>query len=384
MYAVPYVLLIIIFGGLAFYGQTQDKSAKKLMALGAMALLFLFFGFRGFICDDWQIYYPGFKEVEADDITFAVYGIGKGLDWHMEPGFTLLMYLCKCIFNDYFFFQAVCSLINVALLNNFLRNRIDDIPFGIVLFICFGGYGMMTNMMRNSIAILIFANAITYIEQRKPLPYFALILVAFTFHTTALIYFPLYFFAHFKLNKWIYLGIFIALNVIFLAHISIIGNIISMVIGDGDSRVSGMTDAYTSGDLAEAKGISIGYLERVLTGSLIFCYYDKLIAMRKENKIFINLFVMYLLATFILADFQVLSERMGNLFIVSYWILWSDLTHAFSISNNRRLFIAFITLYCIMKMVGLTNLVTSEYDNVLFGAKSYEQRLYIHNRTGDK
>ena len=157
-----------------------------------------------------------------------------------------------------------------------------------------------------------------------------------------------------------------------------------MVIGDGDSRVSGMTDAYTSGDLAEAKGISIGYLERLLTGSLIFCYYDKLIAMRKENKIFINLFVMYLLATFILADFQVLSERMGNLFIVSYWILWSDLTHAFSISNNRRLFIAFITLYCMMKMVGLTNLVTSEYDNVLFGAKSYEQRLYIHNRTGDK
>jgi hypothetical protein len=32
-------------------------------------------------------------------------------------------------------------------------------------------------------------------------------------------------------------------------------------------------------------------------------------------------------------------------------------------------------------MVGFTNLRTSEYDNILFGIKSYQERLYIHHRS---
>lgn len=52
----------------------------------------------------------------------------------------------------------------------------------------------------------------------------------------------------------------------------------------------------------------------------------------------------------------------------------------FFILNNRRLFLIFIGIYFILKMIGTTNMITSEYDNVLFGAKSYEERLYLHNR----
>jgi hypothetical protein len=37
-----------------------------------------------------------------------------------------------------------------------------------------------------------------------------------------------------------------------------------------------------------------------------------------------------------------------------------------------------------LKMIGHTNVITSQYDNVLFGAKSYEERLYIHNRYGEQ
>ena len=31
----------------------------------------------------------------------------------------------------------------------------------------------------------------------------------------------------------------------------------------------------------------------------------------------------------------------------------------------------------------MTNIITSDYDNVLFGAKSYQERLIIHHRSGD-
>ena len=139
-----------------------------------------------------------------------------------------------------------------------------------------------------------------------------------------------------------------------------------------------MVDSYT--DSAEFQLLTIGYLERLFSGILIFCYYDKLLSIRNENKIFINSFIAFIFMSFILSEFQVVSLRMAGLFIFSYWVLWGDLIKCFSIVNNRKLFMAFIGIYCSLKIIGSTNMITSEYDNILFGAKSYEERLYLHNR----
>ena len=87
--------------------------------------------------------------------------------------------------------------------------------------------------------------------------------------------------------------------------------------------------------------------------------------------------------TFFLKEFFILSVRMSTLFITAYWILWADLVKCFHFKNNRLLFIAFITIYCTLKMIGMTNIITSDYDNVLFGTKSYQERLIIHHRSGD-
>ena len=81
-----------------------------------------------------------------------------------------------------------------------------------------------------------------------------------------------------------------------------------------------------------------------------------------------------------LSEFGTMSLRMSYLFMFSYWILWNDLIKCFFYENNRKLFLSFIGLYCVLKMIISTDMVTSKYDNVLFGIKSYEERLYIHNR----
>ena len=71
---------------------------------------------------------------------------------------------------------------------------------------------------------------------------------------------------------------------------------------------------------------------------------------------------------------------MSYLFMFAYWILWYDLVKCFAIESNRKLFLGFMFIYLSLKTVGLSNLITAEYDNVLFGIKTYEERLYIHNR----
>lgn len=336
-----------------------------------------FFGFRGYTCDDWIAYYPAFQSCSIEDINITLY-YDSGAKWLFEPGFTVLMLLCKSIFNDFHFFTLICTCINTILLFRFLKKYTVSIPFGMMMYLCFGGYGMNTNMMRNSIAILIFINAIEYIEKRQIVRYFLMCTLALSFHISSFIYFPLYFFINRKCNKWIYASIFIICNIIFLLQIPVFVTAFSLFTNTDAGKLSLMVDSYT--DSAEFQLLTIGYLERLFSGILIFCYYDKLLSIRNENKIFINSFIAFIFMSFILSEFQVVSLRMAGLFIFSYWVLWGDLIKCFSIVNNRKLFMAFIGIYCSLKIIGSTNMITSEYDNILFGAKSYEERLYLHNR----
>lgn len=383
IYSLPYILIIVILGVLAFYHHSQeDEDVKKNINFVCMGIIIFFFGFRGFICDDWITYYPAFQKCDWDSININLFDSRRE---YFEPGFMLLMNICKSIYDDFQFLVFVCTCINTALLYRFLKKRISCIPLGFLLYLCFGGYLMNTNLMRNSIAILVFINSLEFIEERRPLPYFLLCLLALSFHVSAILYFPLYFFFHMKCNKWLYLAIFVAGNIIFLMRIPILLTLISHFIGGAGERLQMMIESYTEGDYGEmASTISIGYLERLLTGILIFCYYEKLSDIRQENGVFINAFIGYFVMTFFLSEFLILSQRLAGLFTFAYWILWYDLVKCFAIENNKRLFMAFLTLYCMMKMVGLTNMKTSEYDNVLFGAKSYEERLFIHEQNDNK
>lgn len=385
IYTIPYlILLLFLFSVAVYYEQTEDDDIRNKINYGCLMLMLVFFGFRGFVFDDWQIYYILFQDCSFEDVWYNVYTY-KNARWTCEPGFTLLMATCKGLFDSYYFFNFVCTVIVTVLLFNFFKQqKFNNFPFALILYLCFGGIIMSVNLMRNSIAIMIFINAIKYIEERRPVPYFLLCLLAISFHLSALMYLPLYFFLHRRFSKWVFAGIFLAGNFVFLTHTSIFLNVMSLFIGTDSGRLSEMLKDYTSGTLGTAAGISIGYLERLFTSFLVFCYYDKLSTVRKNNTLFINSFILYFAMTFFFSEFKEASVRMSYLFIFAYWILWKDLIVCFSVENNRKLYISFLFTYCMLKMMGHTDVVTSQYDNVLFGAKSYEERLYIHNRYGEQ
>lgn len=381
MFSLPYILLIIFLGIcslLSYSGKTDDNTRKDITYI-CIAVIIFFYGFRGFIHDDWINYYPAFQRCSWDNININLFNIQRG--WNFEPGFTFLMCLCKGVIDSYNFFVFVCICINTALLVYFFRNRTKYLPFAFALYLVFGGHIMNANLMRNSISLLVFINALGYLRERRALPYFLMCLLALSFHISSVIFFPLYFFFHKKCNKWLYIILFIIGNLIFLLHIPVFMSIISIIIGGAGERLTYMIEAYSEGKMSElTTTISIGYLERLITGTLILCYYDRLVEIREENRVFINAFIGYFIMFFYLSEFQVISQRMSTLFIFAYWILWYDLPKCFSIGNNRRLFLAFLSVYCVLKVIGTTNFPTAEYDNILLGAKSYEERLFIHQK----
>lgn len=376
IYSIPYVLLILFFGISAFYfNSAEDETSKNKITIASLVVFFIFFGFRGFIFSDWISYYPYFNNCDIDDVIHFEFGNPD----YMEPGFTLLCVICHAIFDDFQFFVFVSTLIETILLYRFINKRIDNLPLALAIFLVFEGFMIVVNLMRNAISILVFLNALDFLKNRKPIPYFACCILALSFHYSAILYFPLYFFFHRGYNKWIFLGIFIACNVVFLSRISIFLKIITML-GIGGELLENKIEAYT--EMGSGFGISIGYLERLMTGFLVFCYYNKLKEIREENTIFINALLAYFIAFFLFSEFSEISKRISTLFAFSYWILWIDLIKCFSIENNKKLFIGFLSIYCLMKVVGITKLPDMEYENVLLGNTStYEQRLFIHNKT---
>lgn len=372
----PYIILITIFCFFAFiFERTEDNNLKKNIQYCSIGLFLIFFGLRGFILSDWINYYDYFYNCDLSYIF--EWSITQGVT---EPGFTLLCLIVKYIWEDFHFFVFICCIIDTSLLLRFFNKRIQNISLALAIYICFEGLLISTNFMRNSIAILLFLNAIDYIEQRDAKKYFLFIAIAISFHVSALLYVPLYFFLHKKCNKWVYLTILIICNIVFIGKISLVSTTLN-ILGIDDSlsmKVRAYTEIYD-----KSTKISIGYLERLFTGFLIFCYYNKLTEVRKENVLFINAAIAYFMSFFLLSEFEVLSKRLCALFAFGYWILWMDLIKCFAIENNKKLFAAFIGLYCILKIGSSTMLPDFKYENLLFGIQSYQERLYYHNRTFD-
>jgi hypothetical protein len=361
-----------------YHRNISDEAVRNRISVMCVIVFIVFFGFRGFVFEDWMGYYPEYEKCTLDNIALF-----PSKEFPFEGGFTLLMVICKSIVHSFHFLVLICCLIDTFLLVRFFRERISNLPLGFMLYLCMGGLIMSTNLMRNSISILIFINALKYIEQRRPLPFFTLCFIALTFHMSSLFYFPMYFILHRNINKWVYLGVFIIGNLILLLHIPILMALLSKV-GNLTDIMNAKVDSYTnfSGDISFK--ISIGYLERLMTGALIFCYYDRLKELREENIVFINSILLYFIMFFVFSEFDEISKRLSNLFLYAYWILWYDIIKCFAISNNRRLFIGILSIYCILKVMGTAQLPDAQYDNILFGAKSYEERLYIINRSSNE
>lgn len=376
IYSLPYISLIAFFGILAiFYDRTTSVTIRNNILLSCVMVLVVFFGFRGFCFYDWNSYYPAFHKY---DLAYLV--ASPITDWPFEPSFSLLMTLCGAIYKNYHFFTLVCTLIHVSLILLFLRRHKTNAPLFFMIFLSMNGLGMLTDLMRNSISILIFINSIDLIRQRKMLPYMLCCLLGMTFHLSSILYIPLYFFLHRPLNKWWFLAIFAGGNIIYLLNISVFGIIVSFIAGFISPELQLRIDTYM--DFLPNLGfkLSIGYLERLLTGILVFIYFDKLKEIRKENVIFINCIILYLAFFFFFSEFKVIGQRFATLFSVGYWMLWMDLIPCFKYKNNQQLFAAFLAIYCIFKIYGSTDDVISRYDNVLFGSESYHVRQNIYNR----
>lgn len=377
-YSIPYLSILIYFGASAFlFEHTENRAKQQHIVLLSILVLYVFFAFRGYVYSDWTSYAELLRDVEWDDVFRITDPHQKAVV--REPGFTILCVLCKSITSEFAFLVIVITTIDTALFCHFLKQwDIRNLPFVFMLFITFDGISIMFNLYRNQIAIFIFLNSLTYLIQRKPLPYFGLCLLALSFHLSSIVYFPLYFFLDKKINKWLFLGLSLGFIAFYFAKISVVMSFVKLFGADG---ALGEKAAFYTEALTSSRAFSLtGTIEKVGLTALIFLYYKELTEL-KNRHIIINCVLIYFFFYYVFAEFQDLSSRLATLFEFSYWIIWIDLVSVLLLRNNKKLLAGTLFLYCFYINLMAYNQPIQQYDNLLFGGMSQQERLRIMNRT---
>jgi hypothetical protein len=375
IYSLPYAALVVFYMLIAYsYRYISDKN---IVILFCAFIYIIFFGMRGLVGDDWTVYCPLYRDYPA---AFSV--VKPVADWFhggYEPGFMLLLATVRFFSPDYQMFVFVQAAINCILLFNFLRRYADNPVQSLVIFICMGGFTLQTDLMRNSLSLLVFVNSIQFIEERKPLKYFASVTVSLLFHSSSIFFFPLYFLLYRKCPKYVFGLILLVGNIVFISNLHLVTPLLHFMVEHLGGKYQTLAEIYVGNEFAGNYGLTVGYLERLLTSVLIFVYYKKLIQRKDSNILFINSFLIYFILVFLFSEIAVLSRRSGMLFIFSYWVLWGELLHVMKLRNNRFLFHLFIQVYCIIKIIGLSSHPIWDYDNALTGTGSYEERTHTRN-----
>jgi len=243
------------------------------------------------------------------------------------------------------------------------------------------GFILEVNLLRNIKSVLLFLISLRYIENRKFFKFLILNLLGILFHWSAIIYLPLYFFLHKKVDLRVYFFIFILGNVIYLLQIQYVKPIVIFIASLMGKVAIGKAEGYMASTIFGAQyGITLGYLERVATSLLIMFYYNKLISKSKSNILFINSFFIFFIVYFFFSEISIIVNRVGILFFFSYWILWPQIINI-SEKLTKYLLFFFMAIYLNMRIVSMTNNVLYKYDNIMFkNCQSYQERLKVYEK----
>ena len=136
---------------------------------------------------------------------------------YLEPGFTLLAVLCKKIFGSQRGILTIISaFITITIFVFTIARSKENFAISVMLFIFIGCFTGMFNGVRQYLATAIMFAGHRFIINKKPIKWLLVVLLASTFHVTAILMFFVYFVANLNCNwKLVIMYLFIAIILLF-------------------------------------------------------------------------------------------------------------------------------------------------------------------------
>lgn len=294
---------------------------------------------------DWESYYLFYTyHIDSDEIFIG----------NMEPGFTI-MNSFNSFFKNYtvqLTSVAICSIIPIALC---IRNYSVYPCFSLFIWFCISFAGIFS--VRQNIAIAIFVLSWKFIEQKNLKKFILCILLASTFHVSALITLPVYYIWHKKIT--------LKTNIIIVIVFSFISFILGEMISKamlliGGEYIRTKLEFYLNN--ADENFNSSYSMHQVLYRGIInrsFVFFPLILLLNRKRLIdkrvnaFLNLytysFILFLLVT-------PLSMALGRLCMFTDIVQLFIIPYIFNLKFNRfsRLYIIlFLILYFLFRFNGI-------------------------------
>ena len=283
-----------------------------------------------------------------------------------EKGYSLYTVILKTIFPNYLFLQFISAFLDYIVLHYFFKEYVPKY-YGLAwaIYLIFQGYVFEIIIIRNTKSIMLFLLSIKYIGNKKPLKYFALNILGFLFHSSAILYFPIYFLCQIKRKPKVELIIFLIGNIFYLLQIKWITEILlNLPILPG--RLQSMLNIYLSSEkFSSAYGLTIGYLGRTASFIILYHYSFEFIKEDKNKLIFWYLFLVYIYVYLYFSEMMIILERVPNLFVCSYWVLYPYFYGKIN-KEKKYIFILCLLFYGSLKMISLFNVKSSYFETFLF------------------
>lgn len=187
--------------------------------------------------------------------------------YHTEWLFLAFNQLMSFVTINRYIFIFTLTLIIYTLLFFSIKQYCDDYPFAVILFLGLWFFFTFT-YLRQVTAATIGWLAIRYAIERKPIPFFAIVLLAYGFHNSAIVLAPLYFVPQKKFSQ-----AFVLIGLVACLAIGM-SNILGGLMGAADAFTDAARIEQNINTLEEGTFRFAYFIEAVFFISLILWQYD--------------------------------------------------------------------------------------------------------------
>lgn len=169
----------------------HSRSAKLFFIIASMILIAIA-GFRYGVGTDYFAYYNNY-EIYAEEFFTSIKNFN-------EPGFKLICWCVQKFGGNGFTVILISAFLTISLCMKTIYEFADDLAGTVMLLIFTGFWHTEFNAVRQCLAAAIVFAGIRYIKNRCFWKYLIVVLIASTFHMSALVMIVLYFVPNFRTN----------------------------------------------------------------------------------------------------------------------------------------------------------------------------------------
>ena len=336
------MILYLFLGALCFNAYANFKNKQNKISIYIVCLLVLFVGLQNNFTSDYSNYYNHFTEINnIYNVITSIYEIGFDF---------LILFIKKLNFGFHTLLLVIaCTSI---LIKYYVINKISPWPCisFIIYFIYFFVYNDVSQI-RHGLAIALCFLSVLFINKKLILS-FLLILLASTFHTSALFFIPALLIDKFPINKKSIL-VFLILTC-FISLIDIY-NLINFLNDNfiHSFYISFKLDSY--GASSAIPLLQFGFWFRVIFA----IYYFKSCIDNSDHQhiLFFKIFLLGIVMYCLTSSISILQARVSVYYMYMFLPMMGNVFNNIYINKNKKdiIFFVFIMTYLIIRFVLLVN-----------------------------